>query len=288
MLTGLEFSYYDLRSEVRSSSIDLLFPNWESEGERLVILSPHDDDGILGAGYAILAGLLNGAEVHLIVFCDGWAGYSRPEEAESIVERRQRETVAAYGLMGIAEDHIHRLNYPDFSVWPWMGWHLPRGVVGTTARVLPAMRELNPTRLLVPNGYREHMDHESVFRVGAYDGPQVGDAILAEHGLARPIRSYLQYAVWGDFSPEDSLVAGAPVDLRANRAIVTSSQVEDRISSAVEEFESQRQVIAGILAARRKNRVRVSRAMELYLEFDPRPPLDYEPYHRLVNRIIRT
>ena len=54
---------------------------------------------------------------------------------------------------------------------------------------------------------------------------------------------------------------------------------------ALERFESQRKVIARIMEARRRNRVREGRAMELYLAFDPRPPLDYAPYHHLIAQI---
>lgn len=286
MPTERDFTYYDLRGRVRSPSVHLLFPDWQEGRERVMILCPHDDDGLLGAGYAILAALASGAQVHVAIFCDGWAGYSTPQAAATIVARRREETIAAYGLLGIPEDHILRFDYPDFSLWPWLGWHLPSGREGTMAHVLPRMRELNPTRLLVPNGYREHMDHEAAFRVGTYDGPQVGDAILAEYGLVEPVRSYLQYAVWGDFSPQDALVAGAPIELRANRAIVARPHVEDLIGLAVERFESQEQVIASIVEARRRNRVREGRAVELYLAFDPRPPLDYGPYHTLIAQIL--
>ncbi len=275
------FVYYDLRRRVRSEDIELLFPGWEGQKERVLILCPHDDDGVLGASYALLAAQDAGAEAHVAIFCDGWAGYSRPEEAATIVERRRAETVAAYRMLGLAEDRIHRFDYPDFSLWPWLGWRLPGGQEGIDARVLPALRRLAPTRLLVPNGYREHIDHEATYRVGAYDGTQVGDAILAQLGTAEPIRSYLQYAVWGDFTPEDGLVAGTPA-VRANRAILAPQETEERIGRAVEAFASQGQVIAGIVEARRRNRVRGRRALELYLAFDPRPPLDYEPYHRLI------
>ena len=54
------------------------------------------------------------------------------------------------------------------------------------------------------------------------------------------------------------------------------------VHPAVRRFESHRQVIAGILEARRRNRVHEERALELYPAFDPRPPLDHEPYHRLI------
>jgi hypothetical protein len=284
-VTAAGFTYYDLRRRTKSDDISVLFPGWQGENERILVLSPHDDDGILGAGYALLAALENGAQPHVAIFCDGWAGYSRPEDAGTIVEQRRQETVAAYRALGLPEANIHRFDFPDFSAWPWLGWHLPAGQKGTTARVLPVLRRLKPTRLLVPNGYREHIDHEATFRVGAYDGPQVGDAILAEYGFAEPIRSYLQYAVWGDFPPEDALLSDAAVDLRANRAIVAPPEVEGHIGQAVARFESQQQVIAGILEARRRNRVRGRRALELYLAFDPRPPLEYGPYHRLVEEI---
>lgn len=279
------FTYYDLRRRSRSSDIGLLFPGWRAGDERVLILCPHDDDGILGAGYALLAAGSSGAEVHVAVFCDGWAGYSSPEEAATIVATRRRETLAAYREMGLGPGQIHRFDYPDFSVWPWIGWHLPGGQEGTISRVLPALRALRPTRLLVPNGYREHIDHEATYRIGAYDGPQVGDAILAQLGFAEPIRSYLQYAVWGDFDPEGALVDGAPPELRANRAIVARPEIEERIGRAVTGFASQSRVIAGVLAARQRNRVRGEQALELYLAFDPRPPLDYEPYHRLIGEI---
>ena len=225
MSDRMGFVYYDFRRRIRSEDIGLLFPGWEGAKERVLILCPHDDDGVLGAGYALLAAQDAGAQVHVAIFCDGWAGYSRPEEAATIVERRRAETVTAYRMLGLVEDRIHRFDYPDFSLWPWLGWRLPGGQEGTDARVLPVLRRLAPTRLLVPNGYREHIDHEATYRVGTYDGTQVGDAILAQLGTAEPIRSYLQYAVWGDFAPEDGLVAGTPA-VRANRAILAPQETE--------------------------------------------------------------
>ena len=285
MNAGIDFRFADLRRRLLSDDIGLLFPGWQAEDERLLVLCPHDDDGVLGAGYAILAAQERGAEAHLAVFCDGWAGYSRPEEASTIVARRRQETVAAYALMGIPAERIHRLDYPDFAVWPWLGWRLPTGQEGISAQLVPLMRRLRVTRLLLPNGYREHQDHEATFRAGAYDGPQVGDAVLGEVGLAPPIRSYLQYAVWADFDPEDALVAGEPSCLRANRAIVAPATIEERIEEAVAAFASQRQVIAGVMETRRRHRVCGGRALELFLAFDPRPLLDYRPYHALLAEI---
>ena len=279
------FTYYNLRRRTSSPDIDLLFPGWQSGNERVVVLSPHDDDGVLGAGYLMLAALANGAQVYLVVFCDGWAGYSTPAEKASILARRRRETVEAYRLLGLDEEHILRFDYPDFSAWSWLGWSLPGGQTGLMARFIPAMRRIAPTRLLLPNGHREHQDHEAVYRVGAYDGPQVGDAIVADLGQAAPIQSFLQYSVWADFDPQDALVAGSAPNLRANCAVRAPRDVEDVIASSIHQFESQSAIIEGILRHRIASRCRGDYGLELFLSFDPRPVLDYTPYHELIRAL---
>ena len=286
MVIKEDFLYYDLRQSLRSTKIDLLFPQWQGAEERVAVLCPHDDDGILGAGYAILAALANGAQVYILIFCDGRAGYSTPEEKADIVERRKGETIIAYGALGIPPERIIRFDYPDFSLLPHIGWLMPWGEEGTFARHLQALRELRITRLLVPNGYREHIDHEAVYRLGAYDGPQVGDAILADWGLAPPVRSMLQYSVWGDFSPEDALVAGKDPTLRGSRAIAAGEEVEKTIEQGIRAFRSQSSVIREVMAARRR-RHQGGRFIEVYLAFDPRPPLDYAPYHEAISAIDR-
>ena len=115
MITPAAFTYYDLRSRTRSPSIDLLFPGWAQGDERVAVISPHDDDGILGAGYLILAALANSARVTLVVVCNGCFGYSSVEDKPTIVARRKAETLDAYQMLGLSADDILFLDYPDFS-----------------------------------------------------------------------------------------------------------------------------------------------------------------------------
>jgi len=280
-LKGSDFAYYDLAARKRGGEIGLLMPGWRAGDERVAIFSPHDDDAVLGAGVAALAAQANGAEVHVFVFCDGRAGYSRPQEKATIVERRRAETEAAYGVLGVGGDRIVRFEYPDFSVPAHIGWVMPWGEEGSFARTIPMMRERRITRVVVPNGYREHVDHEAVCRIGAYDGPQVGDSILAEWGEADAVRSYLEYAVWGDFSPEDALVAGRSAGLRGNVVVRAPRAAEELLREAIRRFESQERVIEGIMRARDDKRVGED-VIEAYLRFDARPPLCYGPYKDVV------
>ena len=278
------FTYYDLRHRARSSDIALLFPGWQPGDERVVVLSPHDDDAALGAGYVMQAVQANGGEVYIFIFCNGCAGYSVPEDKETIVATRQQETIAAYAALNIAEDHLVRFDYPDFSLMSHLGWQMPWNDRGTMERHLHALRDRRITRVLVPNDYREHIDHEATYRAGAYDSPQVGDPVLADWGLTRPVRSTMQYAVWGDFSPEDALVNGEAPLIRANRAVVAGTEVEQAVQESLRAFQSQGQIIEGLIAARQGRKLNGG-YLELYVHFDARPALDYRPYHDFIATI---
>lgn len=285
-MPGRGFTYYDLQRRIFSTDIALLFPSWRPGDERVVILSPHDDDALLGAGYLLPAIQTSGGEVHILILCDGSAGYSTPVEKGDIIATRRAETLAAYRALNVDASHILRCDYPDFSLSGYIGWRLPDGSPGTMQRILPELRRLRVTRLLVPNGYREHVDHEAAERIGRYDGPQVGDPVLADLEPAPPVRSLLQYAVWSDFSPEDALVHGRSSALRANRALLAPAEIEERVITGLRAFRSQARIIEGLMAARAARR-HDDRWLELYLAFDPRPPLDYSPYHAAIRQIER-
>lgn len=279
-----EFAYYDLRARRGSRDIASLFPDWRPGDERLMVLSPHDDDALLGAGYALAAAMANGGVAHVCIYCDGSAGYSRPEEREAIVATRRAETARAYAAIGLPEGAVHRFEYPDFSARGFVGWKLPTGEYGTLQQLLPLLRRLRITRLMLPNGFREHVDHEATYDSGRYDGVQAGDPVLVDLGVPQGIRSTLVYAVWGDLDPLDALLCREDPRIRANRAIVASPSVEARMAEGLAAWESQGQIIQGLLAARRERAVGEG-LMELYVDIDPRPRLDYRPYVERIRSI---
>ena len=117
------FSFYDLKTR-QLVSFNKMFPEWSTE-EHIVVFSPHDDDSILGVGYAIIACQQMGATVDVVVFHDGCAGYSDADEATTIVEIRKIETRNALAAIGIDEEHIHRYEIPDFSSMNYLYWKGP-------------------------------------------------------------------------------------------------------------------------------------------------------------------
>jgi len=128
------------------------------------------------------------------------------------------------------------------------------------------------------------MDHEAASYIGSYDGPQVGDPVIVDIGKPFRIKTYLQYSVWGDFSPEDALVSGRSAFLRGNVAITVAEHVEEKVRQAVRKFESQQEILTYILT-QRENRKINDRYLEIYMLYDPRPRLNYEPYKEIIAAI---
>lgn len=279
-----EIMYMDINSGKCSEGIDILFPDWESVNERVCIFSPHDDDAIIGAGYTIEASIRNGAEVFVFIFCNGKAGYSDVMQKEKILEIRKAETKDAYNQLGVESKNIITFDYPDFSVLHNIGWFLNNGNEVSFKKVVTLLRKLKITRLLVPNHYREHIDHTAVSIIGSFDSPQAGDPVVVDWGIPNIIKSTLEYTVWADLSPVDSLIEGRRTDLRANRIISVDKEIEMKVCDGISAYESQRDIIRGLIESRKDRLCNNGRYIEVYLAFNPRPKLDYKPYKDLVEK----
>ncbi|MHA1147340.1 MAG: PIG-L deacetylase family protein [Promethearchaeota archaeon] len=284
--------FYDLHSKSKSSDINLIFPNWIPNNERVVIISPHDDDVILGAGYILLASLIKKAEVYIVIINDGSAGYSRPELKDTIIQIRRGETVAALKILGLSEKNIIRYDIPDFSSIHYLGWKFPwanedgRKQRGLFTKMLNDLRRINATRLILPNEYREHIDHTAAFISAIYNGPQAGDPVVIDYGKPFKIESYLQYSVWGKFNPNNALINKRKTTIRANRAIIVEKEFETKIERSLKEFKSQEDIIDYILEVRKQRKLsNKNKFIELYLDIDPRPRFDYKPYIDLIGEI---
>ncbi len=271
-----QFTFYDLKAQ-RTFALQDYFPEWGKK-EVVVVLSPHDDDCVLGAGYAMLATEVAGAEVHVIIFNDGSAGYSDPSAASTIVATRKEETKRALKILGVAPNHIRRLEIPDFSSMNYLGWQGPGRPKEQYIfeSVLKYLRSVHCTRLFLPNGYREHQDHCAASITGIFDGIQSGDPVLVDWGTPTAIKTYAMYAVWGAFSPLEEQTA-------KRRVIGVKKEVEHIIRQALREWKSQQQIIADLFKQRDGRWVpEKAEYIEVYLGINPRPKLDLDSYKKEV------
>jgi LmbE family N-acetylglucosaminyl deacetylase len=269
--------FVDFRLLRKSKNIDLLFPEWK-RGETVAFLSPHDDDVLLGAGYLLRATAENNGIPLLLIFCKGDAGYSFPEEKDTITQRRRQEAIQAYGMLGVKEENIHTYDIPDFSLMPYVNRVLyqEKGLFEEQMRLF---RENKVSRVVFSSGYFEHWDHTAVFNMGIYTSPQAGDPILADIGEPFTAKSHYVYSVWGDFEPPQS----RDNRIRADKGILVEDAEEEEIRRSIRCFSSQKKIFKNVVDYRDK-RKSDSGYLELYMTADIRPQTDFKPYFNLLNK----
>ena len=79
---------------------------------------------------------------------------------------------------------------------------------------------------------------------------------------------------------------GRPAALRANRLLLAGAEVEDAVDHAVAAYSSQAKIIESLVEARRERCTKDGRFVEVYIEFDCRPKLDFSPYRTWVEQFV--
>ncbi len=136
---------------------------------RVVVIAPHPDDEILGAGGTTAALAARGARVVLIAVTDGEA--STPERAEELRKIRPRESARAAARLGTTPYVRHSLKLPD-------------GHVRAKDVEAPLVSLLQPGDLvLAPWAQDGHPDHDEV-------------GLAAARACQRADVRFLAYLVW--------------------------------------------------------------------------------------------
>ena len=278
-------NFFSIQKHMVSGDISLLFPDWK-EDEVPVIFSPHDDDAVLGCGYLIQYFTSHQIPVHLAIFCQGDAGYSTVDEKASIVSRRKQETIECYQKLGIPKENIYYLDVPDFSMQAFSTRYDSEDKKGIFEELVAYLRKIRATRVIIPNSYMEHSDHEAVYRCGIYDAVQASDPILAELGTPIDLRSILIYAVWADFSPLNAMLCGRDDKIRADAGICMPDNVEHSVIEAICCYQSQASIIEQLIQQRQARKNNFGWA-ELYQQLQFRPSLQYENYRNCIESLFQ-
>lgn len=135
----------------------------------VVVVAPHPDDEVFGAG-ALMCGLVSvGHRVRLIAVTDGEAAYGVMSAADTarLVERRAAERHAALRRLGVAEViSVSRLRLPD-------------GAVGDHEATLTArLTTMRPGVIVSTWRHDGHPDHEAVGRAAADAAATCGARLL--------------------------------------------------------------------------------------------------------------
>ena len=102
-------------------SLSSISRHWQGEKESFMIVSPHDDDAVLGAGLLIQLAKRENVPVYIIIVTDGSMGYCSFNQKESIAKIRRQETFEAYEKIGVPRENIVWLGYPDCKINNYRG-----------------------------------------------------------------------------------------------------------------------------------------------------------------------
>jgi len=88
------------------------------EATRLVVVAPHPDDEVIGAGGLMMAATRLGRSVEIVAVTDGEGSHPRSEthSPSRLVDRRQAEVAEAMRRLGCAGATRTRLGLPDSGV----------------------------------------------------------------------------------------------------------------------------------------------------------------------------
>lgn len=172
-----------------------------SDGDRILVLVPHPDDEVLGAGGVLREAISRGLPVRVVFLTHGdsneWSFLAfrkrpvvMPRAVLAMGEIRQREAEAAAQALGVPAADLTFLGYPDYgtlAIWRshWGGQRPPDRGRLTRARAVPypaafrpgapfkgeeilsdleaILRDFQPTRIFVSHPADHHPDHAALY-----------------------------------------------------------------------------------------------------------------------------
>lgn len=142
-----------------------------------LVFAPHQDDEVLGCGGTIIKKVARGAEVRIVFMTNGCGSHASMMEPDELIAMRRSEAVAAASILGVPEEHVVFLDYPDGTL-----------TVCESEAIAPVQALLDahrPEEVFVPCEFDGPDDHLATHRI----------VTQAVKRLGLPATVY-EYAVW--------------------------------------------------------------------------------------------
>lgn len=205
-------------------------------GHVWMFVAPHDDDLCIGAGLLIQAAVQAGVDVQCVVVTDGCLGYCQSEHQDDIVSIRRCETLRSFELLGVRENQVTFLGFPDGGLTRFIGRRRAQsgepqvsGFTGLQNAFTHSLRDLRPTRVFVATQSDLHPDHKitnselmiSLFHASGKIWPELGDPLV--------VPQVHELAVYCDFPADPQLEVhgdGAAFDAKLKSIAAYESQLQ--------------------------------------------------------------
>jgi LmbE family N-acetylglucosaminyl deacetylase len=218
--------------------------HWQGKKERFLMISPHDDDAVLGAGLLIQLAKREKLPVHILVVTDGSMGYCSIKEKDSIADIRRNETFECYQKLGVPKENIVWLGFTDCRLNDYRGRRPVEtkestaisGFTGLQNSFTYYLRKIRPTQCFLPTNNDLHPDHRIIYDEFLISLFHAAGNIWPE--LSKPLSRvpYVNtYAVYCDFPAPPTLRMRAPVSYLENKLkAISAFRSQKQISSLIE------------------------------------------------------
>ncbi len=124
------------------------------EGPALII-APHPDDETIGCGAAIANFCAEGRKVRVLIVTDGGASTeSAVITSQELSAIRRKETFNATKVLGLSEENVFFLSYPDSKIISYIG-NISEAISAHITQFVPAI-------IFTPHYFDEHEDHRAI------------------------------------------------------------------------------------------------------------------------------
>lgn len=129
--------------------------------KRMLIIAPHPDDEVIGCGGMIARLVEKGGMPHVIVMTGGEGSHKSccSANGESIKTARRGLTRKALAVLGVTENHIHELDFPDGGI--------TEGCHKEMEKLKALIETLKPETVLVPHwgeGWPDHVNTAQIVK----------------------------------------------------------------------------------------------------------------------------
>lgn len=161
--------------------------------EKILVITPHPDDEVLGCGGTIAKYSQEGDEVYLCIVTRAYT----PDWSEEFIKNRQKEVERAKEILGVRK--IYFLDYPSLKIDT-----IPQKELSEA--IFKIIKEVNPETLFVPHRGDVRKDHSLTFEA----------SLIASRPINSPIIRIISYETlseseWGN--PAEPFVPNLYVDI---------------------------------------------------------------------------
>ena len=190
--------------------------------QTVLVFSPHPDDESLGTGGYIIRSVENGAKIKIVLVTDG--------NKHGLKDKRYQEFRTATNTLGVTEDNLVFLNYPDGKLSSQNQNELYN-------KFKEVIISDNPNVVIFPHIQDSHPDHATTGKVV--------EKILQDLGKENIGYQYLvhdeHFPQPKKYSPDSYLLP--PVDMvsfdKEWQRLILNKEEENRKQNAVESYKSQ-------------------------------------------------